>query len=288
MLLLVALISTFVIFLRHVGIVIFNRLNKRDDLDFPPSPLWTSALEWLYLVIFFSGILLLVELAKFQHTPLLVLGIPLAAIVPTFQYTIRPLLLMLQREVEPLTAPLTLEVQRIIPKKIKILVYRGKLFNAYAMGAMPFFKLIVLGRPLVEKLPTPYISAIVAHEFAHIRLKHIPFLYGMSVLSIYVWALIMRQIYAIIDATTRSFVEGALIAALAGGLLGVICYAIIPGIIIHQLEIAADRFAAKVVGQEIYKQTMHSLDLLSNGKFGKGSLTHPDLSERLQKIQTKG
>ena len=158
--------------------------------------------------------------------------------------------------------------------EIKKLRIAEGLCNAYVIGGA-----VVLGKKLLGKLNLAEILAVIAHELAHKKGKHIllrlviiiPFL----ALAMYSWSRLYSPIFF-----TESFTQIVLTVMVNIGLLAfMLVTMIVPNWI---LEFKADRTAAKFAGKENIKSAL--LKLVDKGNYEEPSETHPSVAERIKRI----
>ena len=148
------------------------------------------------------------------------------------------------------------------------------LCNAYVIGGA-----IVIGKELLEKLNLSEILAVVAHELAHKKGKHIPLrvviMIPFLVLAMYSWSRLYSPIFF-----TESFTQIVLTVMVNIGLLAfMLVTMIVPNWI---LEFKADRTAAKFRGKENIKSAL--LKLVDKENYEEPSETHPSVGERIKRI----
>jgi len=158
--------------------------------------------------------------------------------------------------------------------EIKKLRIAEGLCNAYVIGGA-----IVLGKNLLEKLNLAEILAVIAHELAHKKGKHIPLRLVIMIpflaLAMYSWSRLYSPIFF-----TESFTQIVLTVMVNIGLLAfMLVTMIVPNWI---LEFKADRTAAKFAGKENIKSAL--LKLVDKENYEEPSETHPSVSERIKRI----
>lgn len=153
--------------------------------------------------------------------------------------------------------------------------------NAYATGIIPFYKIIIVGKNLKEKLTKTQLKAIIYHEIGHHERKHIIKLFFINVML----QTIFVQIYSIIYRLdiTINIIE-PLLVALTGGLGGFLFW-FIPNKVSTYFEYHADEYSALHYNREAMIDSLLKLDEISEGKLTKGNYNHPNLEKRLNYIQ---
>ncbi len=147
-----------------------------------------------------------------------------------------------------------------------VLIWRthGTLVNAAAIGLMPPLRYILISDALLDLMPRPQVEAVMAHEIAHVRLRHIPWLVASMIAASGVLGLAVFGVTVLLgmyDAASERIVAGGVQAAaeaaggegLAGSELFGIASAIVVvggalvslGFVSRRMEWQADAFAAR-------------------------------------------
>lgn len=155
----------------------------------------------------------------------------------------------------------------------KIRIVEG-VYNAYVIGGA-----VVLGRKLLEKLNLDELLAVIAHELAHKKGRHILLRFLTMILflvfAMYSWSRLYSPIFF-----TESFTQIVLTVMINIGLLAfMLVTMIVPNWI---LEFKADRTAAKFAGKENIKSAL--LKLVDKENYEEPSETHPSVAERIKHI----
>jgi len=155
----------------------------------------------------------------------------------------------------------------------KIRIAEG-LRNAYVIGGA-----IVLGKKLLEELNLAEILAVIAHELAHKKGKHLLLRFLIMIpfvsLAMYSWSRLYSPIFF-----TKSFTQIVLTIMVNIGLLAfMLVTMIVPNWI---LEFKADETAAKFVGKENMKSAL--LKLVNKENYEEPSETHPSVAERVKRL----
>ncbi|WP_316736738.1 M48 family metallopeptidase [Pedobacter aquatilis] len=151
--------------------------------------------------------------------------------------------------------------------------------NAYATGILPFYKIILLGRPLVEQMTEVELKGVIAHEYAHNKFNHVLKIYLVSLFGI---LLNFGLFYAFLKVNFH--LPEAFKFAILGGVGGFINFTLLPGIFRKRFEFQADSFAAETIGAEDYERALKRLDRMTDGALTRGSSTHPNLEQRIKNI----
>lgn len=153
------------------------------------------------------------------------------------------------------------DLARKIGVEIKKYQLADGLDNAYVIG-----KNVVLGSGLLEKLTKEECMAVLAHEFGHIREKHVAvkFLFASPVLMLayYSWINLPQAMLAI-----------AFLAYLLVILTPINWY----------LELRADRIAKEFVGKEFMQSAL--LKLSEKTDRNEPSETHPPVQGRINRLE---
>jgi len=107
------------------------------------------------------------------------------------------------------------------------------LINGALVGVAPPFRAILLTDALLERLPLDQVEAVMAHEVAHARRRHLPWLIGIVGLSAGVCYMAAAAVWG---APGQETVR--LVAAIAGATL-------VFGWVSRRFELQADAFAAQ-------------------------------------------
>lgn len=151
-----------------------------------------------------------------------------------------------------------------------ILIWRthGTLVNAAAIGLVPPVRYILISDALLDLMPRPQVEAVMAHEIAHVRLRHIPWLAGSMLASSGVIAAAIVGVATLLgafDSHTQNFVEPrpdvsmsddslepSLQESVIGGWLDIASAVLVVGgaltvlgFVSRRMEWQADAFAAK-------------------------------------------
>ncbi|QTE22380.1 M48 family metalloprotease [Polaribacter cellanae] len=153
--------------------------------------------------------------------------------------------------------------------------------NAFATGIVPFYKIIVIGNDLKEKLSKKELKAVIYHEIGHHKRKHILKLFVVNVILQTCAFLLFYTLNKI--HYTHAFME-PLFGVLTAGFVGLVIF-YIPSKISYQFEYQADKYAANKYSKIATINALKRLDEISNGVLTKGNATHPKLEKRLQSLE---
>jgi Zn-dependent protease with chaperone function len=163
---------------------------------------------------------------------------------------------------------------------VRVFVINKNFYNAFATGALPFARVILVGRPLLESLPEDELKAIMLHEAGHVahhdlpRLCLLSMLIGSASAALFCWVQLWMDRWQV----------GAYWVGIYGALQYAIGYGLITGLITKRMEYRADTFAAERVGAGTYAAMLTHLDQLTDGLLKRGNMTHPTLAQRLRHV----
>ncbi len=163
----------------------------------------------------------------------------------------------------------------------KILLTDAIQDNAYATGIIPFYKIIIIGKNLKEKLNKSQLKAITFHEIGHHEKKHILKLFFVNIILQTIFFLMLFEINKL--HFKASFIE-PLLVAMTGGFGGFLFY-FIPNKIMYKLEYQADKYSAIHNDKKAIIDALVKFDEISEGKLSKGNFNHPSLEKRVENIE---
>jgi Zn-dependent protease with chaperone function len=175
--------------------------------------------------------------------------------------TMRRLITKSGIEKRPLPPELA-EVSNAMGMKVTELWIIDGLDNAFSL---PMWKVIVLGRPLFDKLSQNATKAVFAHELAHVKGKH-------NLLHLLPWAILWAQLVLWRNLPLQMLI----IAGFAFYLL-----ASVP--VSWMTEYLADRKARNIVGAEAM---IEALEVLCHNTMAIPSETHPSPLGRIKRLRT--
>lgn len=153
--------------------------------------------------------------------------------------------------------------------------------NAYATGIIPFYKIIIIGQNLKEKLTKSQLKSIIYHEIGHHEKRHILKLFFVNVI---LQTIFFLMFYGINSIHYQVNLLHPLLVAIAGGTGGFLLW-VVPNKISFYLEYQADRYSATHFGKNIAIESLVRLDELSGGKLTRGNANHPNLKKRVKNIE---
>lgn len=156
--------------------------------------------------------------------------------------------------------------------------------NAFSTGILPFSKIILIGKPLVENLSDDELYSIILHEVGHLKKRHLIKLYGVILLVSLVNYFLLYGMLQFLQGLNNTVLELIIVGAVAG-FTGFMLW-FVPGKFQYRMEYEADAFAAKENGVDNMSQALKHLDQLSDFNVTKGGISHPTLIKRLENINS--
>jgi STE24 endopeptidase len=149
--------------------------------------------------------------------------------------------------------------------------------NAAVIGPVRFTRLFLITEVLLEFLPDEQIEAVMAHEVAHARCHHLPWLMAgvLSVLTM-VWAgswwAMLWIAGSLIGLEINSWTNDALVA---GALVpaGIVCFLVFGGVS-RRFEFQADAFAAAHLSGASERITEHGADTMAHALLHVAHINH--------------
>lgn len=174
-------------------------------------------------------------------------------------------------------------------KPEKIYAIKGRTANAAVSGLFRKAQYIFFTDKLLERMNEEEISAILAHELAHVKHKHMPrmllaVLLWMCVVQVFIRLTALNAYFQTIDEYWQMWASGGLTAVNFYLLVLLVLFPLS-----RRHEYQADATAARWVGIDCYKQALYRLHQLNDrlkpprkvlAKLG----THPTLQERLERV----
>jgi Zn-dependent protease with chaperone function len=219
-----------------------------------------------------------------QDTDFVILITGLGGLIPiVFSYLLSPLKYFFKSKNHTYSTEISEQVKKWSGKKIRIYIINQDILNAYATGVIPFTKIILLGKPIFEKLSQEERDAIIAHEMGHIQKNHLFKLFLIH--SIWAYLVIISFNFLIFPYAQQTNYTG-LIVSVYYGLLGGGGTVIVSGWFQKKFELEADSYASTLVKVEFVKDMLHKLNEESNGLMTKWSFNYPTLKERINNLNT--
>jgi len=153
--------------------------------------------------------------------------------------------------------------------------------NAAVSGLMPRQRTVFLTDHLIRSLPPAEVVAVVAHEVGHARFHHLAFNFLLAIFSS---AFVMVGLSLVID-----MLETQEQLAMAVVLLEAVYLLTVFGGMARRFERQADLFAAWVTGAPLQVAASLLRLAVANGvSVKRGSLTHPSILNRVQRLEQIG
>ena len=168
--------------------------------------------------------------------------------------------------------------------RFSIRIQKGRYLNAFAIGGLGRH-LIVIGGGLLDRLTTPQIHAIVAHEIAHVVRGDVPRLMLPSAV-----AGATLHAFSVVTVSHPLFATGHVAGVIAGGLAAGLFAGIfmiwIPGFFMRQMEFKADRLAAEMLGSgDDLAKALIRLNELAGKPLGWKTWSHPATQARVDALR---
>ena len=213
----------------------------------------------------------------------------IAAIVPLYQTVVVPWMVysraprLSSRNLTDLENWLDeLRVDRGLPP-FAVRVQEGRLANAFATAGLGRH-LVVIGGRLIDRLDRAELRAVLAHEIAHVELRHVPrrVLPVVMAGTLLFLVCIVSFVNPLLDTEELPFVLAG-VALLA--VFATICHAIVPGFFMRRLEFQADRQAVGMLGDALpLANALVKLAELNGQSLDAKSMFHPTTRTRLKAI----
>lgn len=173
-------------------------------------------------------------------------------------------------------------------------IYQGKLYTAGIIGPLPLFRYILITESLLNILNPSELKAVMAHELAHARLKHMwiylvillvfmGVLYNSYDLMLYLFVKfffmfdisINEQMFKQVEYTSMSFM-----------IVVIFCFLrYIFGYFMRNFERQADLYAASIVGAEPLINALEKIGYFSGNIRDLPSWHHFSIKERVETLE---
>lgn len=137
---------------------------------------------------------------------------------------------------------------RVRCRDIRVWMTDGMMLNGAVVGVFAPARYILLTDALLESLPSDQVEAVAAHEIAHIRRRHLPWLLGAMLVAIWFGGALVLVPFDLVAGALGANLVGtpADIAAQAlGAALSIACAVLAFGVVSRAFERQADAFAAQ-------------------------------------------
>ncbi|GAB4545597.1 MAG: hypothetical protein Tsb0013_03610 [Phycisphaerales bacterium] len=131
---------------------------------------------------------------------------------------------------------------------------RGALLNGALVGVLPHLRYILLTDALLERLSAREVEAVMAHEIAHARHRHIPWLIGTVIVSVGLLSSLVSLVVARIEGLPEGWHAGL------GGLVSIVSAILVLGWVSRRFEQQADAFAAQHLARARTDETSPIID----------------------------
>ena len=175
-----------------------------------------------------------------------------------------------------------LRVDRGLPP-FAVRVQEGRLANAFAAAGLGPH-LVVIGGRLLDRLTRSELRAVLAHEIAHVELRHVPrrVLPLAVVASMLYLACIFSLVNPLLDKQELPFVLAGVALV---GVLAAVFHGILPGFFMRRMEFEADRLAVRMLGDATpLANALTKLNELHGRPLDAKSVFHPPTQARLDAI----
>ena len=238
---------------------------------------------WLIFSLFlllFNGIVFYSNIPSDLPTfiIIIIISIPISFLY-SYYFIIQPIILLYSNSSSP-SPKWEKWLHKEYNVKIKVRIIQKELINAYAMGVIPFSKIILVGQQLIDKLPEESVKAIILHEVGHTKYRHTLIFYLISLLF---GVLYVSSLYYLMPIYRPSVYHFALVG-LHGGVFGLIYWLL--SVIQRKFEYSADLFAATHIGVEKFRIALESLyNMRWNKKEPSWVINYPSLDQRIKYVK---
>lgn len=159
--------------------------------------------------------------------------------------------------------------------------------NAAVTGLFPRWRYVILSDVLVEHCSADEITAILAHEIAHIKFHHLRFymLFAVGYLFLYanlqdLAAWLAPGVFKPCTSLLNSNVgvgEGIMFVVLS-----IVYWGVFFGYVSRRMELQADLYSAFTTGTAAFVQALHQLALISGVPYGAWSWRHFSIGRRIE------
>jgi heat shock protein HtpX len=162
----------------------------------------------------------------------------------------------------------------------RLVVLPGDVLNACAVGVLPPGRWIAVGEGLLKRMDLQTVSAVIAHELAHLVRRDTLKLLAVAVLCAAAYASLLPHVF---DLWNRGrLLTGAVLATAAGAVL----LALIPGWISRRIEFQTDRAAVRLLGDpEALCVALTRMAELKGEPLDREYVTHPSVQRRIAAIR---
>ncbi|MBL8761559.1 MAG: M48 family metalloprotease [Phycisphaerae bacterium] len=130
----------------------------------------------------------------------------------------------------------------------RLLVWRtgGTMINGAAVGILPGLRFVLLTDGLLDNLTLDQVRAVAAHEFGHLRRRHLPWLGACMIACVFSLSIALTWL----DRWTRALAPSfQTMSEMAGGGLAIVLGLWVFGFVSRRFEWQADAFAAQTLSR---------------------------------------
>ncbi|MGP1310289.1 MAG: M48 family metallopeptidase, partial [Phycisphaerales bacterium] len=137
---------------------------------------------------------------------------------------------------------------RVRCRDIRVWRTNGEMLNGAVIGIVAPVRYILLTDALLESLPEEQVEAVAAHEIAHIRRRHLPWLLAALVAAVWFGSAIVLIPFEVLSAATGWDTRGTALSLVAESVsvaASLVCAAVAFGFVSRAFERQADAFAVQ-------------------------------------------
>ncbi|MBS9768354.1 MAG: M48 family metalloprotease [Flavobacteriaceae bacterium] len=225
-------------------------------------------------IILFSVFVTFMNVTTENHKDIAIFIAPLfLAVIPTYNFTIAPLRFLFLNNTKRATDIEQKLVEKGFRYKVRITDLESP--NAFAVGIVPFYKMIFIDKKILDTLSEEQSLGIIYHEVGHHELHHLKKMLFVNILvtviGFYVLRLNVQNFYYTLGWI---FVFAPIFVLSTFGVQ-------------YKLEYQADNFGAKHTSKENMILALQNLDPLFNNRISKGGISHPKLVKRIANINNE-
>lgn len=162
--------------------------------------------------------------------------------------------------------------------KVPIVMSPKKFNNAVAFGVLPFSRVIVISKELNERLSSSQLEAIVLHEAAHIKYRHVLIVNLFNITTAFIQAVVLSLML-------KYNVQDNILIYLGCLSICALFLYFAPALIYRRFELRADKFASVIVGKDTYTGMLNELDAITSLGLTNNDFYHPSLKTRISNVE---
>lgn len=224
------------------------------------------------------------DYSKFSQWTMLVIILIIQIIFFSVVYIFSPIYLLFKSPYREQNRDLENYVFEKYGKKYKVMVIDADITNAFATGILPFSKIVLIGRSLMQKLTEEELKSVIAHEIGHLHHNHLLKAFFFHVLI----STCINYLWVLISINVSNSPYYIFIFITFFGLINGIVPLFLLGLLQKKSEKEADRFAAEQTLPETTISLLNKLNLESKGLMQKWSWNYPTLDQRILNIKMQG